>query len=105
MKVEPVRVRAYQVRITVGDDDLAGQRSTQPGDPNLDRLPGGRRRRLAPQLVDQPIDRDGLARAEQEEREQSPLLRTLNANRPALVPDLERSEDPEIHVAAIVTGP
>ena len=51
----------------------------QPRDVDLELLRGRRRRRLAPQLVDQPIGRDDLVGVQQQDREQRALLHRRRA--------------------------
>ena len=48
------------------------------------------RRALSPQPVDQPIDRLDLIRAQQQHRQQRPLLRTRERQNVVAVSDLER---------------
>jgi hypothetical protein len=68
----------------------------QPGDVLLERSRGVLRRRLAPQLLDQPVARDDRARVEQQQREQASLLRAAETYLPLVLPDLERAEETEI---------
>ena len=51
---------------------------TQLRDVDLKRLGGGRRRPLAPKLVDQARTGERFVRVQQEEREQGPLLRAAH---------------------------
>ena len=55
------------------------------------------RRLLAPEPVDEPVGGDDLARVEEQEREQRPLIAAAEPNRRPLVENLERAEDPELH--------
>jgi hypothetical protein len=73
------------------------QRPAQVGDVGLQR--GGRLRRwlLAPQLLDQPVQRDYLVGVHQEHRQQSALLGSSQLHQMLAVQDLQRSKDPELH--------
>jgi hypothetical protein len=62
----------------------------------LERRRRGARRRLAPELVHEAVDRDDLVRVDQEEGEEGALLLPAERDRPAVADDLERTEDPEI---------
>jgi hypothetical protein len=64
----------------------------------LDRLGRGGRCFVVPELLDEPVGRDGLARVQEQEREQCPLPAAAEGDVPVAVTHLERSEDPEIHV-------
>jgi hypothetical protein len=73
------------------------QRPTQVGDIGLQR--GGRLRGwlLAPQLLDQPVQRHYLVGVHQQHRQQSALLGSSQLHRMLVVQDLQRSKDPELH--------
>jgi tRNA uridine 5-carbamoylmethylation protein Kti12 len=59
-----------------------------------------RRRRLrgsfTPQLSDESLGRNDLARVHQEERQQRSLLLAAQRNRAVISDDLERTQDPEL---------
>jgi hypothetical protein len=61
------------------------------------RRPG---RRVAPEILDQPVDRHGLPRLEQQAGEQGTLLRTAQRDRLTVAPRLELSQDREVQPAA-----
>jgi hypothetical protein len=63
---------------------------------HLDRVRRGVRRALAPELVDQPVDRDGLSEAEREAGEERPRLRAAELDEAVAATDLERSEETEV---------
>ena len=73
----------------------------------LQRLDRGRRRPLAPELVDQPVARDGLVRPQEEHREERTLLPGPERYEAAAVANLDRPEDPEVHalILAPLPGP
>ena len=59
---------------------------------------------LAPELVDQPVGRNDLVGVEEEEGEQGPRLAAAQRRGAAFVPQLERSQDPELHLPASRPG-
>jgi hypothetical protein len=58
---------------------------------------GGRRRVVAPDLLDQPPDRHDLAFAKEERSEHGPLLGASQRDVIAADPRLERTEYPQLH--------
>ena len=64
----------------------------------LQRVGGGSGRLCAPELVDEPVCRDDLVRTREQECEKRPLPRAAERERTALLDDLERSQDAELHV-------
>ncbi len=73
------------------------QRLSQLRDQNLQRSAPRRGRPLTPQVVEQPISRDNLARVKQQDRQQRPLLGTGERDDPVAVGDLKRAENPKLH--------
>jgi hypothetical protein len=57
------------------------------------------RRLLAPQRVDQAVDRHDLLRAREQQRQQRPLPRSAERDDLPVPDDLERPEDPELDAA------
>jgi len=51
-----------------------------------------------PELVDQTINRDDLISVEQQDGQQSPLLDAAQGKPTPLRPDLNRPEDPKLHL-------
>jgi hypothetical protein len=92
MEVELIRLQSDQVRVAACEEDAAPKCPAEPRHANLERLPRGGRWRLAPQLVDQAVDGNGLAGMEKEEDEQSSFLRAPDVEWPTFVPHLERSQ-------------
>src|SRR6266542_1493310 len=76
----------------VGSEDLADLR-----DMDTHRLKRGRRRSLAPKLLDQAIARDHAVQVHQQDREHSPFPPATKGNHPTPVEHLERAQDPELH--------
>ena len=64
----------------------------------LQRVGGCPGRLGAPELVDEPVCRDDLVRTREQECEKRPLPRAAERERTALLDDLERSQDAELHV-------
>ena len=95
--VDPQLVRTplgEDLRATVGTECRA-----QPPDVVLDHLRGARRRRLAPQSLDQPVGRDGPVRLQPEHRQDRALLRSAQLERKVAEARLNRSEEPNLHEA------
>ena len=63
-----------------------------------------RRRRFAPQPFDQSVARHGLARAEQQQRQQPALLGSPEGERPSVVHDLDGAEKPELRHQPTLAG-
>jgi len=105
------RPPGYVLRVDAGELDLErfealleqGRMAVAAGDPATarDRLRDavglGRGRALAPKAVDQLVARDDLVRAQEQQREQRPLLGSAQRHRLAVDPDLDRAEDRELH--------
>ena len=56
-----------------------------------------------PELVDQRLAGDDLVRAQEEKREQRPLLASAEGDEPAVADDLERTEDSELQPPRTLT--
>jgi hypothetical protein len=65
---------------------------------------GGRvsRRLFAPQLVDQPLAAHDLVRMQHQEGEQGPPFRASDLNQPIAIENLQRAENPKLHLAPTV---
>jgi hypothetical protein len=57
----------------------------------------GRRRVLAPKLVDEPLRRDGLAGMKDEQREERAATSRRQVDALSPVEDVHRPQDPELH--------
>ena len=85
--------------------DPAGiQGLPQTRDVDLNELRRARGRAGTPELIDEPIARDDLIGIQEKEGKQRALLRSPQLHRPALVPDLKRTEQPEIELAFVQRG-
>ena len=91
LRLEPGSGRGVAVGI--------GERPPEPRDVRLQRLRGGRRRALAPEVVDELVLRHDLVRAEEEGGEQRTLLGAAEVEAPAVFHDLQWAEDPKLHPA------
>jgi hypothetical protein len=99
LEVERSRRELDRIAGGPGDDRLPlAEGAAQLGDVDLERLGGGRRRALAPQLVDQPVGRDDLVAVVQEQdREQRAALGARHRDLLAARPHAQRPEDAELH--------
>jgi hypothetical protein len=98
-QVELPRTDLDPVAVGAGLDHRppAVQRLAEPRDVPLERVPRGRRRAIAPELVDQALARDHSVRVEQEDCQERALFRAADRDLAAVLDDLERAEDPELH--------
>src|SRR5262249_47346153 len=111
--VEAAGLDSEQVPAGTRQQDRAGfalrqarfERPAEPGDMDLQGIPRGGRRSHAPQAVDQLIARGGLVGVEKEDREQRSLLAGAERYWTALVADLERPKDTELHRPSWPTVP
>jgi hypothetical protein len=71
---------------------------------HLERVPGRRRRALAPEGVDQDVARDDLVRVQEQVREQPYLPAGTGRDRLAALDDLDRSENPELRRSPLLSG-
>ena len=94
--VEPARSEPSYVPGRLGNEHVGAERLAQLRDVHLQGVRGRPRRRLAPQLVDQPLHRDDLVPAQEQCREQRPLLRAPESEGAAAEAHLERAEDQEL---------
>ena len=93
--VDLPRRRRKQVPAAAREQHLVAQRLAQMRHIPLQRFRCRRRRSLAPQLIDQPIARDRLPAAQQQDRQQRPLLRAAEHNPALPVDHLKRPQDSE----------
>ncbi len=81
-----------QVARRAGDEQVGAEHLPELRNEVLERADGGLGRFVAPELVDEPISRDDLSRAQREEREQSALLLPAHVEEATVDYDLERPE-------------
>ena len=93
--VDLTRRRRKQVAAAARQEHLVAQCLAQMRHIPLQRFRCRRRWSLAPQLIDQTIARDRLPAAQQQDRQQRPLLRAAEHNRSLAVDHLQRPQNPE----------
>ena len=104
IEIELARFDAQEIAGSAGReprllDAVRGESLAQPPDLHSKNMVG-LGARLALQLRDQPIARDHTVGAEQQQREQSALLRTADAHGDAVEANIQRAEDQELQAAA-----
>ena len=77
----------------------------QLGDVDLKEVRRRLGRPLLPEVLDEPVARDDLVRVEEEDREQSPLLRASELERATLGADFEGPENQELELPLGRRGP
>ncbi len=102
-EVRLVGRRLEQVAGIARDDDLRTERLAELRDVVLKRVLGRRRRLPGPELLDQLIGGDDLARPQQQQGEERPLLLARQRHRLAVGEHLQRPEDPELQHVRVVT--
>jgi hypothetical protein len=90
------RVDPQGVAGRLSNQCAVAEHPSQPRDVALNVLRRGRRRPLSPELVDEPVDRDDLAGAQEQDREQGARLAGRKLERPVVARDLERAQDAEL---------
>ena len=85
------------------DDHVRAERLAELRDVVLEGVLGRRRRLSGPELLDQLIGGDGLARPQQQQREQRALLLPRQRHRLAVGQHLQRAEHPELQHVRVVT--
>ena len=99
VEVELARLHVEQVAVRLSHHPGGpfSERLAQPRHLHLKALSRVVGRMLRPELVDQPIGRDGLVGMNQQDRQQRTLPAADDLDRPPGLVDFERAEDPEIH--------
>src|SRR6266851_2484053 len=103
-EVELARLETEPVAGRAALDPIAAEQRPQPRDIRVERALRAFRCPRAPQAVDQSIAGDDLVPAQQQRRQQRPLLRPAKRQRPAIDPDLDRAEDQEVHTSDLSTS-
>jgi hypothetical protein len=76
---------------------VALQHLSQPRNIRLNRVGGGRRRRVPPKPINQTITRDDLVVVEEEDRQGRPLFRAAERKHSLTVSDFKRTQNQELH--------
>ena len=96
--IELARLELRNVPGRLGQERAGAERLAQLRNVHLQGVRSRLRRRLAPQVVDQPLHREDLAREQEQRCEQRPLLRAPERDGAAVEARLQRSEDQELGV-------
>ncbi len=94
--VELARREPDDIPRRLGHENVGAERLTQLRDIHLQSVRSGPWRRLAPELVDQPLHRDDLVHTQEQCCQQRPLLRAPESEGAAAESHLERAEDQEL---------
>ena len=94
--VEPVCLDLEDVPRGARDEPVRAERGAQARDVHTERSFGAGRRRLTPQLVDQPIGRNRAPVFEEEQCEERALSTTAQSQRLTVPYDFYRAEHPEV---------
>ena len=97
VQVETVRLDDELVARRARDDHVAAERLAELGDVRLQDLRRRGRRAAGPEILDQPVARDGLTRVQEQDREQRTRLRRVQRDDAAVGDGFERPEYAEVH--------
>ena len=97
VEVARVGLDLQHVAGRAGDEHAGHEHLAQGGHVDLDELGRGGRRPLAPQLVHDPVARDDLVRAQQQQRQQRALLGRAEQDGHTVDRRLERPQQPKLH--------
>ena len=100
-RVDVLWIGCEPIAAVVADDDVA-DRGPEVRDVRLQRRARPGRRLVAPDAVDQRVDRDRLPHLRRQQREHRALLRAAQANVAAVAQDFERAEDANLQVGATI---
>ena len=103
VEIELARPDAQPISRSLRLQHLGPEGLSQLRDEVLQRRRRSSWRLLAPERVDQPVDRDDPARFEQEHRQHRPLFQAAEQERACLVGDLEWTENSKIRHVTFVT--
>ena len=96
VEIELARRDAEEVAGRARDEPVA-ELATQPDQVVLERRLRRRRRIVAPDAVDEPVDRDDAVRLEQQQAEHRAPPQATDRDDALAGPHLQRAEDPELH--------
>ena len=92
MDIDRIPRNVEQVTRRASDEYLGAEHLPELRDEVLERADGSLGRFVAPELVDEPIRRDDLSRAQREEREQGALFLAAHVEDATVDVDLEWPE-------------
>ena len=95
--VDLVRTRLEHVAAAARAQPIRVEQLTQPGDVRLQALVRRRRLHAAVQVFEQPLGRNDLVAAQQQDRQERALPRAAELQRTPIVCGLERPEDSKVH--------
>ena len=98
VEIERIRLDLNDVAGRSGRQHLLRKRFAQSRDVDAQCGGGSLGRVLAPELVDQPVGGNDLVGMEEEQGEEGTWLGAAQGYLAAVVPRLERSQDPELHL-------
>ncbi len=101
MQVETIRLDDELVARGPRDDHVAAERLAELGDVRLQDLRRRGRRAAVPEILDQPVTRHGLARVQEQDREQRTRLRRVQRDDAAIGDGFERPEYAEVHGGSV----
>ena len=96
-RVDLLRLDRKPVAAPLGHDRVGTKRLAQLRDVHLHCLGGGRRGSIAPQLIDQLVDRDRLAPLQDQHSQQRPLLGRAERDQLLVPHNLQRPKNPVLH--------
>jgi hypothetical protein len=99
-QVELVRLDLEQIAGRPGEQDLGAKRLAELRHVHLKRVHRSLGRRLAPDLIDEPIAAHDLIRVKKEDRKYSALPRAPKLKWAIALDDLEGPKDPKLHSIA-----
>ena len=98
VRVDVVGLEREPVTRSLGQHDVAAEQLPERRDGVLERAGRRRGRPLTPQVGDEPVGRDDLARPQGECGEQRPLLAARQCHGALAVAHLERAEEANLHL-------
>ena len=104
VEVELIRPETNRVAGRPGDERIRRQRLAEARHVDAQGSRGVTGRVYSPELVDQALAGNDLVRMEEEGGEEGALLRSADLKLAARIPNLDRSEDPKLHLTASRPG-
>jgi hypothetical protein len=98
VEIELVGLEPDEVARRPSGQHVVRERLAKSRDVHVKGLGGADRHVLTPELVDQPVSGDHVVGVEQKQRQKRARLESAQGHLAAFVPNLERPEDPELHL-------